>query len=62
MVDLCYHKGQKCKYCSTFCQEGYCSECNIWLYLIKEVNKLEIYPGSANIKTEKIGRSVLAAK
>jgi hypothetical protein len=31
MVDVNYHKGQKCVYGSTFCQEGFCSACNIHL-------------------------------
>ena len=29
MIDLQYHKGQKCIISSTFCQEGYCSACAI---------------------------------
>jgi hypothetical protein len=31
MIDLEYHKGQKCIYGSTFCQEGFCSACNLQL-------------------------------
>ena len=31
MIDLQYHKGQKCITGSTFCQEGYCSGCAIHL-------------------------------
>ena len=26
-----YRKGQKCLYSSTYCQEGYCSGCQIYL-------------------------------
>jgi hypothetical protein len=29
MVTMHYHKGQQCVYSSVFCQEGYCSECEI---------------------------------
>jgi hypothetical protein len=31
MVNLEYHKGSFCVYTSVFCQEGYCSGCNIYL-------------------------------
>ncbi len=30
MINLQYHKGQPCICSSTFCQEGYCSECAIY--------------------------------
>jgi hypothetical protein len=30
MMKLQYHKGQPCICSSTFCQEGYCSECEIY--------------------------------
>jgi hypothetical protein len=36
MIDLQYHKGQKCVYGSTFCQEGFCSGCNIFQKLTPE--------------------------
>jgi hypothetical protein len=36
MIDLNYHKGQKCIYGPTFCQEGFCSACNIQLTLSPE--------------------------
>lgn len=36
MIDLSYHKGQKCVYGSTFCQEGFCPACNIHLSLSME--------------------------
>jgi hypothetical protein len=36
MIDLNYHKGQKCIYGPTFCQEGFCSACNIHLTLSPE--------------------------
>jgi hypothetical protein len=29
MNNLQYHKGQHCVYSSRFCQEGYCSECEV---------------------------------
>jgi predicted metallo-beta-lactamase superfamily hydrolase len=29
-VNLEYHKGSFCVYSSVFCQEGYCSECEIY--------------------------------
>jgi hypothetical protein len=29
MVAIQYHKGQPCVYSSVFCQEGFCSECEI---------------------------------
>jgi hypothetical protein len=29
MVNLEYHKGSFCVYTPIFCQEGYCSECEI---------------------------------
>jgi hypothetical protein len=31
MINLQYHKGSQCICSSTFCQEGYCSECDIFL-------------------------------
>ncbi len=31
MINLQYHKGQRCAYSSVFCQEGYCSECQVYL-------------------------------
>jgi hypothetical protein len=30
MVNLEYHKGSFCVYTSVFCQEGYCSGCEIY--------------------------------
>ena len=30
MVNLEYHKGSFCVYSSVFCQEGYCSGCEIY--------------------------------
>jgi hypothetical protein len=30
MINLEYHKGQPCICSSVFCQEGYCSECEIY--------------------------------
>ena len=30
MVNLEYHKGSFCIYTSVFCQEGYCSACEIY--------------------------------
>jgi hypothetical protein len=29
MISLQYHKGQRCVCSTVFCQEGYCSECEI---------------------------------
>ena len=29
-MNLEYHKGQFCAYKPVFCQEGYCSECDIY--------------------------------
>jgi hypothetical protein len=31
MLNMEYHKGSFCEYASVFCQEGYCSECAIYL-------------------------------
>jgi hypothetical protein len=31
MIDLQYHKGEICHIQSTFCQEGYCCDCMIYL-------------------------------
>jgi hypothetical protein len=31
MINQQYHKGQTCKIKPVFCQEGYCSECSIYL-------------------------------
>jgi hypothetical protein len=31
MVNLEYHKGSFCIYSSVFCQEGYCSDCSVYL-------------------------------
>lgn len=43
MFDFHNHKGQKCVYGPTFCQEGYCSECDLCLSpsLEKSFNKYE---------------------
>jgi len=30
MIDLENHKGHFCQYVSIFCQEGYCSSCQIY--------------------------------
>jgi len=30
MLNLEYHKGSFCAYMSVFCQEGYCSGCEIY--------------------------------
>jgi hypothetical protein len=38
VIDLRYHKGQKCIIGSTFCQEGYCSTCAIHMALSVEYN------------------------
>ncbi len=32
MISLEYHKGSFCVYSSVFCQEGYCSGCEIYLH------------------------------
>ena len=34
MLNLEYHKGSFCGYTTVFCQEGYCSECEIYLKII----------------------------
>ena len=34
MLNLEYHKGSFCGYTTVFCQEGYCSECEIYLKMI----------------------------
>ncbi len=31
MTSLLYHKGTFCVYASIFCQEGYCSGCEVFL-------------------------------
>lgn len=31
MTNLLYHKGTFCGYASIFCQEGYCSGCEVYL-------------------------------
>ena len=41
MTNLEYHKGSFCPYKPLFCQEGYCSECMIYIKmpsLSKQVN------------------------
>jgi hypothetical protein len=51
MVKLQYHKGQLCVYGSLFCQEGYCSECEISQnWVLKQMGEIEIKSGT----TEKI--------
>ncbi len=40
MLDLQYHKGSPCVFSSIFCQEGYCSECAIYLdYSAKTISE-----------------------
>ncbi len=39
MMNLQYHKGQRCVCSSVFCQEGYCSECEIHA---KHLSNLEV--------------------
>jgi hypothetical protein len=39
MVNLQYHRGQHCIYSRVFCQEGYCSDCEICR--IWNLNKIE---------------------
>lgn len=34
-----YHKGQKCLYGSNFCQEGFCSGCQIYLGVLSQAVK-----------------------
>jgi hypothetical protein len=33
MINLEYHKGQQCVHRNLYCQEGYCSECQVYLDL-----------------------------
>jgi hypothetical protein len=46
MIDLQYHKGENCHIQSTFCQEGYCCDCII--YLNKCTNHKSKQSGSIN--------------
>ena len=45
MVNIEYHKGSFCVYSAIFCQEGYCSECEIYLkrsLATKQVDRYEV--------------------
>jgi hypothetical protein len=45
MVNMEYHKGSFCVYASAFCQEGYCSGCEIFSkrpMAIKQVDRHEV--------------------
>ena len=45
MVNLAYHKGYFCINTFIFCQEGYCSECEIYLNKAsrtKKINRHEV--------------------
>ena len=44
MVNQEYHKGSFCVYTSVFCQEGYCSECEVYrkrLAVVKSIDQME---------------------
>ncbi len=41
MLNLEYHKGEPCVYKAVLCQEGYCSECAIYLN-----NQIKTRPGA----------------
>jgi len=45
MLNMEYHKGSFCVYSSVFCQEGYCSGCEIYSKrppAIKQVDRHEV--------------------
>ena len=41
VVDMEYHKGSFCDYASVFCQEGYCSGCEIYLKMTQAVKQVD---------------------
>ena len=56
MVNLECHKGSFCIYTSIFCQEGYCSGCEIYRkrpLAIKQIDQRE------RVKPQKISKPVL---
>jgi predicted metallo-beta-lactamase superfamily hydrolase len=55
-VNLEYHKGSFCVYSSVFCQEGYCSECEIYR---KKLMLIEQKGRSDTLKSQKARQPVL---
>jgi hypothetical protein len=56
MLNLEYHKGSFCVYTSVFCQEGYCSGCEIYRkspLAIKQIDRRE------GVKSQKVHQPVL---
>ncbi len=41
MVDLQCHKGQPCLYSPVLCQEGYCSDCAIYIERFSSMENME---------------------
>jgi hypothetical protein len=54
MVDMEYHKGSFCDYASVFCQEGYCSGCEIYLKMTQTVKQLDRCEGTKSRKVSKL--------
>ena len=56
MVNLEYHKGAFCVYTSVFCQEGYCSACEIYRKRPTATNQISRHAGT---KFQKASQPVL---
>ena len=41
MINLEYHKGSFCIFSNIFCQEGYCSGCEIYLRRMSDIKPAE---------------------
>jgi hypothetical protein len=56
MVNQEYHKGSFCVYTSVFCQEGYCSECEVYRKRSAAVSSIDRNDG---VKSQKRRQTVL---
>jgi hypothetical protein len=45
MINLEHHKGSPCIYSSRFCQEGYCSGCDVYLSKSLSIELKKRQPG-----------------
>ncbi len=63
MINLEYHKGSFCVYSTIFCQEGYCSECGIYLRKLSSTGQVKGYVGKpVSLKPRRVLQEVGVSK